>query len=198
GDRREPVRGRDRGAEGDVQDDRRGQQRADHVRGAQGGAEEGGRQPPGVGDLRADASCGRGQQRHDRLRRVHRGHAAPEQGGAGGPPVRGVPVLRQGRQRIHHRRRAAGGVRGVRPGRRPAGGRDRGGRPGQRRPHRLQRVRRDDAEAAGGSAQQEGRPAEQLQHRVQGGTQDGLTLNSWLAACLPVDDERSSELGEFQ
>ncbi|AQK62478.1 calcium-dependent protein kinase 10, partial [Zea mays] len=185
GDRREPVGGRDRRAEGDVQDDRRGQQRADHVRGAQGWAGEGGRQPAGVGDLRAHASRGRGQQRHDRLRRVHRGHAAPEQGGAGGPPVRGVPVLRQGRQRLHHRRRAAGGVRGVRPGRRPAGGLDRGSGPGQRRAHRLQRVRGDDAEADGGGAPEEGRPAEQLQYRVQGGAQDGLDL-SVSAPLLPA------------
>ena len=46
------------------------------------------------------------------------------------------------------------------------------------RAHRLQRVRCNDAEADGGSPQ-EGRPAEQLQHRLQGGTRDGLiTLSS--------------------
>ena len=36
GDRREPVGGGDRGAQGDVQDDGHRQQRADQLRGAQG------------------------------------------------------------------------------------------------------------------------------------------------------------------
>ncbi|KAL5669150.1 hypothetical protein ACJX0J_021371, partial [Zea mays] len=128
----EPVGGGAGGAEGDVQGHGHGRQRRHHLRRAEGGAEEARVQgPQGERDQGPDGRRRRGQERQHRLRRVHRRHRAHEQAGARGAPARGIRLLRQGRQRIHHRRRAGAGVQGAQHGRRrPRRHHHRGG-PGQ-------------------------------------------------------------------
>ncbi|ONM37115.1 Calcium-dependent protein kinase 17 [Zea mays] len=103
-----------------------------------------------------DFTSGRGRERHDRLRGVHHRDDAHEQDGQGGAPVHRVPVLRQGRQRVHFQGGAGAGAQGEgAPGRQGHQGHHLGGGRRQRREDRLQRVRGDDEERDGRAEPQE-------------------------------------------